>query len=656
MKRHLLSAILLMALLPSGVFAGPNYLTHQGRIIASNNTPVAGAESLTFALYAAAEGGSALWSETLDVVFDDGYYTVILGADNELPDDIFNGTTRYLGVTLDNNSEMAPRLQVNSVPYALVAGQVSGPVNAVGGLSVNGNTVIDPDGSWAGDMTVQGNLEIQGNLQVPTSSSDCIEQLAGALRWNTDDGILEFCDGTDWAAVSALTPEPTDLDISQGSQLGGFQVVITGSSFQHGCLVKFGTTDATAVQFDNATQLTVTVPELEPGVYNIMVSNPSGKAATMQGVWTSRADSAPQWQTEAGSLVSLREDRTDFSVVLEATDDDGDDITYSLISGAVPDGMTFDETNAEISGDPTDVDDEEVSTFTVRASSTYTEVTQYEDREFTITIRNSANLVFDYTGSDQSWTVPEGVTSIYVKMWGAGGGGGNVGGWNYGANAGGGGYAGGELTITPGESLTFIVGKGGIKGSETVTGWHYGGGACHRGCTGNRYGGCGGGRSEIRRDSTSLIIAGGGGGGGSSRAGVNNFGGAGGGTDGQRGNAGYQGSHPGGGTQSAGGSGGSGSSNGEAGTQYQGGRSASACYGGGGGGGWYGGGGGGYTETNGMSGGGGGSSYIVEITDGVTTSGDWTTPGNAGDEDRNGAGSTCGINCTGSNGIIVVVY
>ena len=653
MKRHLLSVILLMALLPAGVFAVPNYLTHQGRIITSTNTPIAGADSLTFALYAA-EGGSALWSETLDVVFDNGYYTVILGADNALPDDIFDGDTRYLGVALGDNAEMAPRIKVASVPYALVAGQaeaVNGEVNAIGGLSVDGNTVIDSDGSWAGDLT------IQGDLRIPTSSSECTEQLAGGLRWNSDDEFLEFCDGTEWSAISAVAPEPTDLDISQGSQLGGFQVVITGTNFQNGCAVTFGTTDATDVQFDNATQITVTVPELEPGEYDIEVFNPSGKSAIMEGVWTSRADSAPQWQTEGGSLVSLREDITDFSVELSATDDDGDTVTYSVTSGSVPDGMTFDGNTGEISGDPTDVDGEVISTFTVRASSTYTEVTQFEDREFSITIRDATDVVFAYTGSDQNWTVPEGTTTIEVKMWGAGGGGGNRGGWTYGAKGGGGGFAGGIIDVTPGETLTFIVGKGGQKGSEVATGWHYGGGACHHNTSDNRYGACGGGRSEIRRSSTSLIIAGGGGGGGSSRAGENNFGGAGGGTEGQRGNAGYQGGHAGGGTQNAGGVGGTANNGpGEAGTQYQGGRSGNNAYGGGGGGGWYGGGGGGYTEPNGMSGGGGGSSYIVGVTDGVTTGGNWETPGNAGDGDRNGAGSTCGVNCNGSNGIIVVYH
>lgn len=212
---------------------------------------------------------------------------------------------------------------------------------------------------------------------------------------------------------------------------------------------------------------------------------------------------------------------------------------------------------------------------------------------------------FNATGADQTFVVPAGVTRIFVKMWGAGGGNGRAGGWSYGADGGGGGHTRGLVSVTPGESLTVRVGVGG----RTVTfGSSFGGGG---GATVNadmQYGGQGGGGTYLFRSTTPLLIAGGGGGGGSARAWTGNVGGAGGGLTGQRGEAPYGGRSNyagGGGTQTAGGV-----SLGTAGSLYQGGTPNLNNYGGGGGGGYYGGGGGSYVEDSTMAGGGGGSGFI----------------------------------------------
>ncbi|MFC5007704.1 hypothetical protein ACFPIJ_59095 [Dactylosporangium cerinum] len=53
---------------------------------------------------------------------------------------------------------------------------------------------------------------------------------------------------------------------------------------------------------------------------------------------------------------------------------------------------------------------------------------------------------FGYTGADQTFTVPAGVTSLRLKLWGAGGANGLE------AKGGGGGFTTGTLTVTPGPS------------------------------------------------------------------------------------------------------------------------------------------------------------------------------------------------------------
>ena len=269
--------------------------------------------------------------------------------------------------------------------------------------------------------------------------------------------------------------------------------------------------------------------------------------------------------------------------------------------------------------------------------------------------------VYQFTDSDQKYTVPPGVTSIDVKMWGGGGGGGNAGGWTYGFTGGGGGYTEGTLTVTPGQVLTVMVGEGGTNGSIANTLPSYGGGG--RSCnTGSdcRYGGQGGGRSAIRTGSSDIITAGGGGGGGSSRAANGQQGGGGGGNSGVTGTS-YTAACGGvGGTQTAGGAGGTcANANGTAGSQYTGGNPASNAYGGGGGGGYFGGGGGGYGEPNNMGGGGGGAGYIggaggVTVSGGITTAASGATPGNSSDPDnaRTGTGGAAAGN--GAPGRVVI--
>ncbi|HLP52407.1 MAG TPA: glycine-rich protein, partial [Chitinophagales bacterium] len=220
----------------------------------------------------------------------------------------------------------------------------------------------------------------------------------------------------------------------------------------------------------------------------------------------------------------------------------------------------------------------------------------YASANGTLSTTGGATTVFSYTGADQSYTVPAGVTSITVKMWGAGGGGGFFGGWTFGWSGGAGGYTQGTLAVTGGQVLTVIVGGGGVGAFQynNTTTSSYGGGAsaCNPGGTDCRYGGQGGGRSAIRNGGTELMTAGGGGGGGASRnASLASYGGAGGGTLGQDGSAEQVHWCKGiGGSQTVGGSGGACNSVGSAGTQFAGGRAgpSNQGYGGGGGGGWYG--------------------------------------------------------------------
>lgn len=235
---------------------------------------------------------------------------------------------------------------------------------------------------------------------------------------------------------------------------------------------------------------------------------------------------------------------------------------------------------------------------------------------------NSAyGQTYNYTGTEQTYVVPAGVTQINVQTWGAQG----VAGAGAGGGTGGfGGYAIGDIDVTPGQTIYIYV--GGQNG--------YNGGG-----TGGTIGaGNGGGASDVRIGGNALIdralVAGGGGGGGSTgcvsdwAGGNGGYGGGGAGTNGvdsPNGGGGF------GATLGAGGAAGIGCSGflGSPGSANGTGGDGQGCCcattpGGGGGGGGYvngGGGGGGSAGTTGCSGndkgggggGAGGSSYVGSL-------------------------------------------
>jgi uncharacterized repeat protein (TIGR01451 family) len=245
---------------------------------------------------------------------------------------------------------------------------------------------------------------------------------------------------------------------------------------------------------------------------------------------------------------------------------------------------------------------------------------------------------FTYSGGDQTFTVPSGVTSLDVRMWGAGGGGIDPGYFLNQYSGGGGGYTTGTAAVTPGEVLTVTAGRGGVIKGVAPT---YGGGGA--GGTGGEPGDSGGGMSALwdgAFGTDPLLIAGGGGGATNGAPTttnthtdpVNVAGGAGGGTTG--GTDGTRNSGT-GGTQAGGGLGSTVidalacASHPTNGGQYQGGNGGASPHfegGGGGGGGYYGGGGGRCQVDNthlqnGAGGGGSGFTGGTGVTGAATAQG-----------------------------------
>ena len=247
---------------------------------------------------------------------------------------------------------------------------------------------------------------------------------------------------------------------------------------------------------------------------------------------------------------------------------------------------------------------------------------------------------YTFTGSEQAFTVPAGVSSVSLSAVGAPGGAGEALAATPAAAGGMGATASAAVAVTAGEALYVEVGGPGElfdSVSANAGGWNGGGAGGASDGSGSPFGAGGGGASDVRTQSASmagslssrLLVAAGGGGGGSN----DDFEASG--AGGSAGAAGANSSDPcggkGGGGATSGGPGGFGAAGpcygapgvvGASGAGGAGGASDGNINeggGGGGGGGYYGGGGGGGGTSGG--GGGGGSSYAPGGTIGADTTG-----------------------------------
>jgi trimeric autotransporter adhesin len=139
MRMFLIFTIVLVAAFSLTNAAVPTTMNYQGRLTDSGGTPLTGTYSIQFTIYADAGGSTSLWSETqLSVSTNDGFFSVLLGSVNAIPESIFDGSDRWLGIKVGTDPEISPLTQLSSVPGAFhassVEGYSSGPNNVINGL------------------------------------------------------------------------------------------------------------------------------------------------------------------------------------------------------------------------------------------------------------------------------------------------------------------------------------------------------------------------------------------------------------------------------------------------------------------------------------------------------------------------------------------
>jgi len=159
----------------------PETIQQTGFLTDLQGDPHQGQALLRFSLYGQADGGEVLWSEEHNLNLNGGYYSVTLGVQT-LFGDVFDTSPRFMSVAV-GGVEMQPRIQLSSVPYALIAQDAVGDISPHS-VSVGGQEVIDASGHWVGPG--------DGGGQTPAEILTAIKTVDGAgsgLDADTLDGL-----------------------------------------------------------------------------------------------------------------------------------------------------------------------------------------------------------------------------------------------------------------------------------------------------------------------------------------------------------------------------------------------------------------------------------------------------------------------------------
>jgi len=285
------------------------------------------------------------------------------------------------------------------------------------------------------------------------------------IRYNSTNNLMEYYNGTEWKSidappvVQAITPADMPSVPDGGSSTSPVTFAITGSGFAAGATVTFesttggATVTADTVVVNSNTNISATVNDRSNiseanDPYNVKVANVSGLSAQLGEGLT--VNSAPTFTVASGSLGSVF-DGTTQTITTGASDTESDTLTFSIVSGTLPSGLSLNSSNGTISG-TLSTGDTSANTynFTIAVSDT---ASNQQTRAYSITvagapsggtvtnatISSTSYRIHTFTSSGQ-FTANSSLSQVDVLMVGGGG--------SAGARHAGGGGAGGVIHIT----------------------------------------------------------------------------------------------------------------------------------------------------------------------------------------------------------------
>jgi Putative Ig domain len=298
----------------------------------------------------------------------------------------------------------------------------------------------------------------------------------GRLYSNGELQRLELYTGATygWQNIVAETPGVTGYSGTVIETNSTNTISITGTNFAAGATVTLIGSDATEITANTTTVNSLSSITATFGVipannepYDIRVTNPSNLYGVYYDILT--VNDKPVWTTAAGSLGSFNQGATSYQ--LQATDEENNALTYSLVSGSLPTGLTL-SSSGLISGTNTGISGTTYN-FTISVSDSFNPA---QSRVFSAnvpyptvtggTLNSDATYYYRTFTGNGTLVVSGASISGDILMVGAGGAGGRS------LTGGGGGGSVGYFTSVniPTGNNTVTIGGGGTDGSSGTGG------------------------------------------------------------------------------------------------------------------------------------------------------------------------------------------
>ncbi len=206
----------------------PSTLNIQGKLTNSTGGLVNASADFVFRIYNVSSGGTALWTEAQTLTVDTGIYDAILGSVTAITLEF--DVPYYLGVEVNSDGEMSPRLNLTSAPYARRAHKAEMALlvenNVVGSDQLNDTECSDGEvykksgGTWV--------CALDSGLG---TESDTLETVANRSSVTTH-GLTIDSDGNNLTNISStfyVDGNQSKVGILTASPSSEFQVIGTGN-------------------------------------------------------------------------------------------------------------------------------------------------------------------------------------------------------------------------------------------------------------------------------------------------------------------------------------------------------------------------------------------------------------------------------------------
>jgi hypothetical protein len=212
MSKKFLFSILATTFILVGVVlaAVPGEIAYQGVLRDSSGKPLTGSYSMVFTIYDSAAAGTDLWHETQTVAVTNGLYNIQLGSVSPITPPVFSGVTRYLGIKVGTDAEMAPRIPMITVPFAFRAAIADSAQSATipANISVTGvvtAAAFSGDGSALTGITaavssanadkvdgIHASSEAKANYLFPLDSNKTFTLVGSYEQYGMINGINQY--------------------------------------------------------------------------------------------------------------------------------------------------------------------------------------------------------------------------------------------------------------------------------------------------------------------------------------------------------------------------------------------------------------------------------------------------------------------------------